>query len=534
MLDVLLISAALASGFTGYSEITDTNADGYTVTKTIMMIDGEIVENTEQLTAEETSWTLNRDIRGEVLWVDRIHNNAIANETVISSDGEGIFASWYLSNDRVSRYGTHGTEIPIWSYSMSINDGKMDVAAGQDTLVFSAGSYDEGVFAWLTSSSVPSVTLDPGIKQDITLDGQYLVYINASGDSLICENTSTKDQVWKIELYVPGTETCGVEITGNGSRVLVSVRDNNSGCQVYEMADGSLVGTPVGNYSQSPARISDDGTRLVNCEFNGRVKLYEFNGTAWDQVGNFYTGHTWATAAGISGDGETAAGGTMGTSPLKGKVIAFDWPAGGSPSQMWEYTDYGDFVTSIDISEDGSVIVAGSWGMYNGTLGDVFTAFDRSGNVIFNLLDDIDEPGSIFSVSVSSDGCYATASGKAVHARMMGNGGEVYSIDLTSTGIGENPSVPLTCWMGEPYPNPTTSQISVEFLIPPTVGIVDLAVYDINGRRMATLNSETTPGVHVSVWNLGTDTGESLSSGLYFIRLTTPGTIITRKVLILD
>ncbi len=531
---ILLIIAVLSSGFTGYTEITDTDADGCTITRTITEIDGEIVENTEQLTTEEASWTPCPDLKAEVLWVDRIHNNAIANETVISSDGEGILTAWNLNNNRISRYGTHGTGIPVWSYSMPLNDSKMDVAAGQDTLVFSAGSLEDGVFAWLTSSPVPTVILDPARKQDITQDGLYLVYINASGDSLICENTSTKDQVWKVDLYVSGSETCGVEITGDGSRVLVSVRDDYSGCQVYEMTDGSLVGTPVGNKSQSSARISDDGTRLVNGELNGRVKLYEFSGTAWDLVGNFHTGHTWATAVGISGDGETAAGGTMGTSPLKGKVIAFDWPAGGSPSQMWQYTDYGDMVTSIDISEDGSVIVAGSWGMCDGTSGDVFTAFDRSGNVIFQLLDDIDEPGSIYSVSVSSDGCYATASGKAIHARISGNGGEVYSIDLTPQGIGENPSVPRTCWMGEPYPNPATSQMSVKFLIPRTVGTVDLAVYDINGRRVVTLNSETAPGEHVSVWDLGTDTGESLSAGLYFIRLTAPGTIITRKVLILN
>jgi hypothetical protein len=534
MLEVLIIAAVLASGFTGYTEITDTDVDGNPVTRTIMMIDGEIVENTEQLNTEETSLMPCPDQKAEVLWVDRNHYNAIANETVISSDGAGIFASWKLSNERVSFYDTYGTETPVWSYAMPNNEWGMDVAAGQNTLVLSACSPEDGVYAWLSPSSVPTVTLEPGDKQDITQDGLYIVYINASCDSLVCENTSTEDEVWRVELYVSTSVTCGVEITGDGSRVLVSVRDDYSGCQVYEMADGSLVGTPVGNDSQSPARISDDGTRLVNCEYNGRIKLYEFSGTSWDLVGNFYTGHAWATAAGISGDGGTAAGGTMGTSPLKGKVMAFDWPAEGSPSFMWQYTDYGDFVYSIDISEDGSVIVAGSWGMHEGTSGDVFTAFDRSGNVLFNLLDDIDEPGSIYSVSVSSDGSYATASGKAVHARTMGHGGEVYSIDLTSQGIGEYPAVPRTCRMGEPYPNPSNSQMSVEISIPRMGSITDLAVYDIHGRRVATLNSETAPGKYVSVWDLRASTGESLSAGLYFIRLISPGTVFTRKMLIVN
>ncbi len=168
------------------------------------------------------------------------------------------------------------------------------------------------------------------------------------------------------------------------------------------------------------------------------------------------------------GDGQTAAGGTEDYNADAGKVIAFDWPAGGSPTQLWQYNDYGRYVSSIDINEDGSVIVAGSWGMYQGTFGDVFTAFNHNGSVIFNLLDDIHEPGSILSVSVSSDGSYATASGKAVHALEMGNGGQVYCIDLTNTGMEEAPMDPLVYWMGEPYPNPIVSHMSVELHVPQT------------------------------------------------------------------
>jgi hypothetical protein len=49
---------------------------------------------------------------------------------------------------------------------------------------------------------------------------------------------------------------------------------------------------------------------------------------------------------------------------------------------------------------------------------------------IFQLLDDIDEPGSLSSVAISKDGSFVTAGGKAVHAREFGNGGQVYAIRI--------------------------------------------------------------------------------------------------------
>lgn len=537
MLQWLFISVILGSGFTGFTEITETGIDGCRATRTIVMIDGEILEGTGQI-MQETFEPGGTDLSPAVLWVDRNHQNAIANETVICRDGEGILVSWYLNNDRISRYYTHGTETPLWNFSMPANGWKMDVAAGQDTMVFSAASTAEGVFAWLSPSSVPTLSLDPGAKQDISRDGLYLVYINASGDSLICVDTTTGSEIWKTSLYVAGTQKCGVDICGDGSRVLVSVRDDSSGCQVYDMLNGSLVGTPVGNDSQTIARISDDGARFIRGDIAAAacIYFYEFDGVSWIQVLEFNTGLYFVTAVAISGDGETAAGGTLHW-PWTGKVIAFDWPAGGSPIQMWEYGNYGDEVSSVDINEDGSVIVAGSWGQYEGTYGDVFTAFNRNGSIIFNLLDDIDEPGSIYSVSVSSDGFYATASGKAVHARTYGNGGEVYSINLGSTAINRPEITTLdqqVYWMGEPYPNPSISQMNIEFHIPVTGMIDELAVYSLNGRRVAVLNSETTPGEYLSVWNLESDSGESLSPGLYLIRMSAAGAVISRKLMIIN
>jgi len=534
MFYVFLVTVMI-SGFTGYSEITEIETDGYLVTKTILEIDGEIVEDSGELITEEAVYTSNPEFKAGLYWVDRNHQAAIANESEISMDGAGILTSWYMNNDRIACYETTGSSTPLWNYPTIYNNNKMDVAAGLSNEIFSASSFDESVFVWLSTSSVPTLILDPGKKQDITVDGAYIVYTNAAGDTLICVETSTELEIWKIALYETGTQLNGVDISGNGSRVLVTVYDASSGAQIYDMTDGSLVGTPVGNYSQTMAKISDDASRIVTGDFYGRIKVYEYDGTSWTMAGNFHTGHNWVTSVAISGDGETVVGGTQGFSPIRGKVFAIDWPQGYSPSEMWQYTNYADNVPSTDISEDGSVIVAGCWGMYNGTYGDVFTAFDHNGNVIFSLLDDIDEPGSIFNVSLSSDGLFATASGKAVHARAMGNGGQVYSINLHPQGIEDSPvDIPQVFGMGIPYPNPVISQMHVEVFIPQMCGTINLAVYDLNGRQIAKLNSESTPGSHVSVWNLKSNSGEHVSTGMYFIKLSAQGISVSRKILVLN
>jgi hypothetical protein len=86
-------------------------------------------------------------------------------------------------------------------------------------------------------------------------------------------------------------------------------------------------------------------------------------------------------------------------------------------------------VATVALTPDGSRGVCGSWGQYGSTYGEVLSVFDRaSSSPLFSLLDDIDEPGSIFTVCISDSGDYVAAGGKAVHAREFGNGGQVYAI----------------------------------------------------------------------------------------------------------
>lgn len=374
--------------------------------------------------AEGTS----RLYRAEQLWVDRNHQSAIANEASIGAAGQAILASWYLNNDRLSRYVTCGGGTPLWSLATPENDSEMDVDAEYAGLL-SACSPQIGTLVWTAPGSSPDITAPGAVAGDCS--GEAGVVVTAAADGLVCcIDVETEETLWESSLLTTGSGINGVTVSGDGSVAVVTVYDGSQGVHVFDIEDGSLVGTPFANYSQTAADVSDDGTRVVTGDFYGRVRLWEYDGSAWNQSGSFVTGDSWVTAVALSGDGRTAAGGTLAFSPYSGRLVVYDWPDGGSPSEKWQYDQYGDEVSSVDISGDGEVIIAGSWGQYQGTYGDVVTVLDGTGGVVLQLLDDIDEPGSIYSVAVSEDGGWATACGKAVHAREMGSGGQVWALQI--------------------------------------------------------------------------------------------------------
>jgi flagellar hook assembly protein FlgD len=63
---------------------------------------------------------------------------------------------------------------------------------------------------------------------------------------------------------------------------------------------------------------------------------------------------------------------------------------------------------------------------------------------------------------------------------------------------------------------------------------VELAVFDVAGRRVATLVAgDIGPGTHEAVWNGKNDRGEDVASGVYFCRLQALGEEHSRKMVLM-
>jgi photosystem II stability/assembly factor-like uncharacterized protein len=97
-----------------------------------------------------------------------------------------------------------------------------------------------------------------------------------------------------------------------------------------------------------------------------------------------------------------------------------------------------------------------------------------------------------------------------------------------TSGLGEFPGVPESAALLSVYPNPFNSQASVEYRMV-RAGPVDIAVFDLTGRRVTTLlNSWQPAGKGHMTWS-----ASALASGTYFIRYSAREAQRTQKVFLI-
>lgn len=85
------------------------------------------------------------------------------------------------------------------------------------------------------------------------------------------------------------------------------------------------------------------------------------------------------------------------------------------------------------------------------------------------------------------------------------------------------------------FPNPLAAgSTSIRFQVPQDGAQAALAVYDIRGRRVKMLVSESLPqGEHVRSWDGRDDSGRLVASGVYFYRLQVAGEVQIKKMVVI-
>lgn len=103
---------------------------------------------------------------------------------------------------------------------------------------------------------------------------------------------------------------------------------------------------------------------------------------------------------------------------------------------------------------------------------------------------------------------------------------------ITGVEMQKNPSVAAaTFQLGSNYPNPFNASTVITFQLPAASDIVDLAIFDVNGKKLRTLLHETMPGGNFAVRWDGTDSqGKVMASGIYFYRLNARGKTLSGKM----
>ncbi|NOQ21198.1 MAG: T9SS type A sorting domain-containing protein [Candidatus Aegiribacteria sp.] len=106
---------------------------------------------------------------------------------------------------------------------------------------------------------------------------------------------------------------------------------------------------------------------------------------------------------------------------------------------------------------------------------------------------------------------------------------DISAITISSVGIGEQEGAASVLSLNLPYPNPVTENASLGFSLPFS-GNVEITVYDVSGRMVETiLDGSVESGSHCVLWV----PEDEMTSGVYFIRLTTDGGTLTRQVMVI-
>jgi hypothetical protein len=105
--------------------------------------------------------------------------------------------------------------------------------------------------------------------------------------------------------------------------------------------------------------------------------------------------------------------------------------------------------------------------------------------------------------------------------------------ELTPTDVGDKPGLPDDFTLAQNYPNPFNPTTSIEFTLPAR-GPVSLDVFNLVGQRVRTLVSDfKSAGKHSVIWDGTSDAGQTVSSGVYFYRLSTASFTTSRKMVLL-
>ena len=265
--------------------------------------------------------------------------------------------------------------------------------SGDGTIVFNSHgtnlySYKLSSGSWVTNFPI------------LTTDGSIVKVDSTSSGHRIALSKINSNEVYELSSYTQvGTDIDGeaaynysgrsVSLSADGSRVAIAAPSHDQNgpyagqVKVYDWSGSSWI--PVGDamngeahdYSGRSVSLSADGSRVAigatgtdeNGLYSGHVKVYDWSGSSWIQVGTDMNGEGvrdffgWSVS--LSADGSRVAIGAYvndENGPYSGQVKVYDWsgsswiPVG--DAMYGEAED--EFGYSVSLSADGSRVAIGA------------------------------------------------------------------------------------------------------------------------------------------------------------------------------
>ncbi|MFH2001573.1 MAG: WD40 repeat domain-containing protein [Planctomycetota bacterium] len=202
---------------------------------------------------------------------------------------------------------------------------------------------------------------------------------------------------------------------------------DNSTVYIFDIATKTVVFTTATSGSFDSHCISGDGTKFAFGGF-GFARVWEYVGGSWSSH-NFSTGSgNYVSTMDFSDDGSTLGFGVFTyTTGAKSEFYVADIPTKTVTDHITNISNgaYQDVPKSCSISHDGTYCALGRWGDQMNANPEVQIIEKGRG-----IVGTIDMRGSAYTVDISWDGQVTVSTGKAIHANVNGNGGDVYCYDL--------------------------------------------------------------------------------------------------------
>ena len=417
--------------------------------------------------------------------------------------------------------------IQVWDANFSLPFQAPDLAmAGQmiydDLGGNGSGTADAGEYFALVLSLANSGASDAvGVSAELFCDDPY---IDLNGElataDLIPTGGTTELSLFNVHVYEDCPEPSMLTFT-----VTVTAASGHTQDLEFEVAVGGWMddmesdrGWTIGTSDDTASAGLWERADPVGTNYNGTVVQMEDDHSADPGTQCFVTGN--GSIGGSAGSADVDGGQTTLLSPvfdLEGATQAtlsyWRWytnDVGNNPGEDWwdvEVTSDGENWVSLEHTQESAT----SWQQFT-----------------FQLTEYVPATSHVQLRFIASD----AGGGSLVEA-----GVDDLFIDPTfspTTAVdGEDRRLPQAVALDGNYPNPFNPATKIVFALPRT-GEVELAVFDIAGRRVATLVSGVVEaGEHDVTWTGRDDRGGEVASGIYFSRLVADGVMKTQKMTLL-
>ncbi|MBI4422540.1 MAG: T9SS type A sorting domain-containing protein [Elusimicrobia bacterium] len=509
----------LTSGFTtitiGLSEAAGTGANSslLTLTGPAGTVDGGSLNSSGQTVTYSTASTIN--------------TNGTYTLTLTAKDtfGNATAATSYVFSVNIDTVAPNVTAITVGGNSISLAGGTSLTSGFTGINVTLNETAGTGVNASVLTLTGPAGTLSGTAGQS----GSVVTYSTAS------------------TISTPGTYT-----------ITITAKDgvgNSSGPVNYTFALADTIAPTVTAINVGSTTISlSGGTQLTSTFTVIQITLDETAGTLANISAVTLSGPSGAVAGGsvtASGAIINYSTSTSMTAPGTYTVTVTPKDALGNAAAPASYTfgieSAAPTITAISvganaISLGGGTAITGSFGTISITLNE-----DAGQNANVSLVTLTGPSGTVAGGTVTASGVTVTYSTTAVQSvpgsyavtvtakDLLGNAATPASYTFTIAA----PAVSAATFASSfiPYPNPVrTAPMQVQFQLPASAS-VDFDLFTLGGKRLYHRTQQFTAGTNTFNWPLTNDSGSSVASGIYLLRITAnDGTQVlrhTKKVMVL-